>query len=78
MFADLEARLARQPTIAAPTIVLAGGREGVEPPAAVDNHRDRFTGPYGRRILPAVGHCVAAEAPQEVAAAIETLLRMPD
>jgi hypothetical protein len=35
-------------------------------------------GSYERLILPELGHCVPAEAPQEVVAAIEKLLRMPE
>lgn len=77
-FAELEALLASQPTIAVPTVVLSGGKDGVEPPSPIDDHRDKFTGPYERRILPEVGHCVPAEAPQEVAAAVERLLHMPE
>ena len=75
-YAELEARLAKQPPIAAPTIVLGGGRDGVEPPSATDDHRHFFTGPYERH-MPEAGHCVPAEAPQEVAGAVERLLRMP-
>ncbi len=77
-FAGLEARLAEQPQIVAPTIILAGGADGVEPPPSADDSRDRFTGSYKRRILPEVGHCVPAEAPREIVAAIETLLRISE
>jgi pimeloyl-ACP methyl ester carboxylesterase len=74
-YGELESRLAGQPAIAAPTIVLAGGKDGVEPPASSDDQRGRFTGLYERRILPEAGHCVPAEAPHELVDAIETLLR---
>ena len=59
-------------------MVLSGGRDGGEPPLAIDDRRDRFMGPYERRILPEVGHCVPAEAPLELAANVEGLLRMPE
>jgi hypothetical protein len=37
--------------------------------------RDRFMGSYERHILREVGHCVPAEAPWDVVAAVEKLLR---
>ncbi|AXC09989.1 Epoxide hydrolase [Acidisarcina polymorpha] len=73
-YQELEARLAKQPPIAVPTFVLSGGMDGVEPPPPNDPHRDRFTGIYHRRILPEVGHCVPAEAPEEVVAGVAALL----
>jgi pimeloyl-ACP methyl ester carboxylesterase len=56
----------------------AGGNDGVEPPPEIDDKRDRFTEWYERRILPDAGHCVPGEAPQEVAAAIQRLLGIPE
>ncbi len=78
LYAELEARLAKQPSIAAPTIYLAGGKDEVEPPPAIDDSRHRFTGAYERRVLPDAGHCVPAEAPQEIALAVERLLHTRD
>jgi len=74
-YQELEARLAEQPPIAVPMFILSGGKDGVEPPAPNDPRRDRFTGNYYRRILPEVGHCVPAEAPHEIVAAIAALLK---
>ena len=73
-YKELEARLAEQPPITVPTIVLSGGNDGVEPPPPDDPHRDRFTGTYHRRILPEVGHCVPAEASEEIVQAVAALL----
>ena len=73
-FDELEARLARQPDIAVPTVVLQGRDDGVDPPGENDPARPHFTGPYRRRILDGVGHNLPQEAPDEFAAAILSLL----
>ncbi len=75
LYDELEARLAAQPKIAAPTIVLSGGQDQVDPPLVNEERRDLFTGPYQRRILPEVGHCVPAEAPNETVAAVQQLVQ---
>ena len=71
---EWETKLAQQPFIAAPTIVLHGADDQVEPPATTEGQERRFTGSYERKILPGVGHCVPAEAPQAVSWAVESLL----
>lgn len=68
--AAVEARLARQPAIGVPSIVLQGRDDGVDPPAAADEDAPRFTGPYAREILPGVGHNLPQEAPEAFAAAV--------
>jgi pimeloyl-ACP methyl ester carboxylesterase len=70
----IEARLAALPTIAAPTVVLAGGADEVDPPSPDDHDAVHFTGPYERRLLPGVGHFVPREAPDAVVAAVRSLL----
>jgi pimeloyl-ACP methyl ester carboxylesterase len=70
----IEARLAAQPPIAAPTVVLAGEADGVDPPSPDDHDAVHFTGPYERRLLPRVGHFVPREAPDAVVAAVRSLL----
>jgi pimeloyl-ACP methyl ester carboxylesterase len=70
----IEQRLARQPKIAAPTIVLQGEGDGVNSPAASDTQARYFTGPYQRRLIPMIGHNVPQEAPGVVAAALLELL----
>jgi len=70
----VEARLAAQPEIAVPSIVLLGADDGVGPPPATDADARHFTGPYRREIVAGVGHNVPQEAPDEFAAAVRALL----
>ena len=70
----IEQRLARQPKIAARTIVLQGEGDGVNTSTASDTQARYFTGPYRRRLIPVIGHNVPQEAPQAVAAALLELL----
>jgi pimeloyl-ACP methyl ester carboxylesterase len=72
----IEQRLAVQPKITVPTIVLHGDASGVQPPAGdTDTQARFFTGPYQRRLLPIIGHNLPQEAPQAVADAILELVR---
>jgi pimeloyl-ACP methyl ester carboxylesterase len=72
----IEQRLAVQPQITVPTIVLHGEASGVQPPAAdTDTQARFFTGPYQRRLLPAIGHNLPQEAPAAVADAILEIVR---
>ncbi|TWC76290.1 pimeloyl-ACP methyl ester carboxylesterase [Rhizobium sp. SJZ105] len=68
--AEIEARLAEQPDILVPTIVLQGGDDGVDPPASIDYDKPHFKAAYERRIVPGAGHNLPQEAPQAFAAAI--------
>jgi pimeloyl-ACP methyl ester carboxylesterase len=70
----IEQRLATQPLITAPTVVLVGEADGVDPPSPDDHDAGQFTGPYERRLLPTVGHFVPREAPDAVVGAVRTLL----
>lgn len=74
MLDGLEARLALQPTIAAPTVVLQGAEDQIEPPSTTDNQEQHFTGGYDRRILAGVGHCPPAESPGTVSRTVAFLL----
>lgn len=67
---DIERRLAAQPPISVPTIVLHGVDNGVSHPARSARHQRFFTGPYERRLVPGVGHNVPQEAPRAFAAAV--------
>ncbi|HJQ57975.1 MAG TPA: alpha/beta hydrolase [Vineibacter sp.] len=71
---DIEAQLARRPTITTPTIVLHGGHDGVGPAEQSERHHRYFTGPYQRRVLPGIGHNVPQEAPAAFVAALRDLL----
>lgn len=72
-YEEIEARLAKQPKITVPSVVLLGGDDGVDPPTEDDPCREMFTGAYARHILQGVGHNLPQEAPEAFAAAIEAL-----
>ncbi|MGZ2385348.1 alpha/beta fold hydrolase [Rhizobium brockwellii] len=74
-YLELEARLARQPDISVPSIVVLGEDDGVDPPPSEDEDAQKFTGFYDRRILPGVGHNVPQEAPSAFAEAIRELAK---
>ncbi|WP_064747292.1 alpha/beta fold hydrolase [Lysobacter antibioticus] len=69
-FDELEARLAKAPTIAVPTMTLEGDANGApHPPAAA--YARKFTGPYAHRELQGgIGHNLPQEAPEAFAQAI--------
>jgi pimeloyl-ACP methyl ester carboxylesterase len=73
-FETIERRLAPQPPIPVPTIVLQGGGDGVNSAATSASQTRFFTGRYERRVIPVIGHDVPQEAPKETAAAILDLL----
>jgi pimeloyl-ACP methyl ester carboxylesterase len=66
----IEQRLAAQPAIPVPTIVLHGASSGIQPPAGSEAHARLFAGPYQRRVLPKIGHNLPQEAPLVVADAV--------
>jgi pimeloyl-ACP methyl ester carboxylesterase len=69
----LEARLAGQPAIGVPTVVLHGEEDGVGSPAS-SIPRDRlFASLIERRQIPRAGHFLSREAPDEVAGAVARL-----
>jgi pimeloyl-ACP methyl ester carboxylesterase len=70
---ELEARLATQPAIAVPVIVLHGEDDGVGPPAN-SIPRDRlFSNLIERRLIPRAGHFLSRENPSDVVAAVVRL-----
>jgi len=73
-FEALERRLASQPPIAAPTIVLHGEGDGVNVPGPAAAQQRFFTGRYERRLIPVIGHDVPQEAPAETARAVLELV----
>ncbi|QNE20929.1 alpha/beta hydrolase [Kribbella qitaiheensis] len=72
----VEARIAQQPVISVPTVVLEGGADGVGGPRGADDPEERalFTGAYQHRVLPGIGHNVPQEAPADFAAAVLELV----
>ena len=72
-YEHLERRLAADPRITVPTVVLESGADGIAGPSAAED-QDFFTGPYEHRLLPGIGHNVPQEAPEAFAAALLTLV----
>ena len=70
---DLERRLATQPPIAAPTVVLHGECDGVGPPEQSADAARHFSGSYQRKVVPVAGHFLSREAPQAVVDALLAL-----
>jgi pimeloyl-ACP methyl ester carboxylesterase len=69
-YADTEARLALQPKINVPAIVLHGAVDDVIPPKTSERHAQHFTARYERRVLDNIGHNVPQEAPRAFARAV--------
>jgi pimeloyl-ACP methyl ester carboxylesterase len=72
--AEIERKLAAQPSIGVPTIVLQGEAAGTTASDSSIAHTKHFTGRYERRTIPLVGHNVPQEAPRETADAVLALL----
>ncbi|MGC8475749.1 MAG: alpha/beta fold hydrolase [Acetobacteraceae bacterium] len=72
-YAGLESRLAGQPPIAVPTVVLHGASDGVTPAADPATEAARFPALRRRTVLERVGHFVPREAPEVFAAAVAEL-----
>ncbi len=68
--AAIEARLAAQPSITVPAIVLHGEADGVGPVAGSAEHARHFTHSYERRVIPVAGHFLPNEAPEAIVQAI--------
>lgn len=74
-YADVEAKLARQPKISVPTICLHGADDGVNLVRGSEAHAKFFSGPYERRVIGHVGHNPPQESPHKFAEAVMELLR---
>jgi pimeloyl-ACP methyl ester carboxylesterase len=73
-YEPLEQRLAAQPPITVPTIVLHGACDGVGPPEQSEQHARHFTARYERRVIPVAGHFLSRETPEAVVQAVRDLL----
>lgn len=67
---ETERRLAAQPAIAVPTIVLHGHDNGVNPVRGSEQHQRHFTARYERRVIPGSGHNLPQEIPVQFADAV--------
>jgi pimeloyl-ACP methyl ester carboxylesterase len=70
---ELEVRLAAQPRIGVPVIVLHGEDDAVGPPAGSIPRDRMFTQLLERRQIPRAGHFLSRENPEEVVAAVVRL-----
>jgi len=73
----IEDRLAAQPPITVPMIVLHGACDGVSPPQSSESHGRFFTGPYRRCVVPIAGHFLPQEAPSALVDALNELRSPP-
>ncbi|MEO0752300.1 MAG: alpha/beta hydrolase [Pseudomonadota bacterium] len=71
--AEVEERLAQQPRITVPTVVLQGEDDEVDPPPATDEVQAFFTGGYERRVLAKTGHAPPQENPDAFVDAVLTV-----
>jgi len=76
--AAVEARLAAQPLITVPAIVLQGAEDGVDPPRPEDQDARHFTAAYERLIIPGIGHNFPQEAPDAFVEAVNSLVSSLD
>ncbi len=72
-FAEAERLLARQPPIAAPSVVLHGAEDAVHPPHRSLPHMHLFPRGTRRVVVPGAGHFLPRERPAEVVEAIREL-----
>lgn len=72
--AEVERRLAAQPPITVPAIMLDGDADGVMPPEGTAGHARHFTSRHEHRIIaPGIGHNLPQEAPDAFADAVLTV-----
>jgi len=72
-YQELEERIATEPPITVPVVVMESGADGVAGPSTPGD-REHFTGRYEHVFLPDVGHNVPQEAPEAFAEAVNLLL----
>jgi pimeloyl-ACP methyl ester carboxylesterase len=72
---SMEQRLAGQPIIKVPAIVLHGEGDGVHPPERSAGQEKLFSGHYERQLIPRAGHLFPRDAPDAVIAAVQKLAR---
>jgi pimeloyl-ACP methyl ester carboxylesterase len=70
----IETKLAAEPTIIVPTLVIHGGSDPCNDPSTSQGKEHFFAGPYQRLVLDRVGHFPQREAPKAVAEATTRFL----
>ena len=73
---DIERRIAEQPTIDVPTVVLYGGDDGVGGPPELGDptgNISKFTRLLHEQIVPGVGHNLPQDAPDAVVDSVRAL-----
>jgi pimeloyl-ACP methyl ester carboxylesterase len=75
-YAALEARLAAQPKISVPTVILEGGASGIYNVGGPGKDAAMFTGPRQHRVLEGTGHNMPQEAPKGFAEAVMALIHI--
>jgi pimeloyl-ACP methyl ester carboxylesterase len=73
-YSAAEAKLARDPTIRVPTLVIHGGGDPCNDPSTSEGKESYFASRYERTLLDRVGHFPQREAPAAVADAIVRFL----
>jgi pimeloyl-ACP methyl ester carboxylesterase len=76
VYDGIENRLAVQPHINVPCIVLQGRDDGVDPPPDEDYAKLRFSGFYERRIIDGAGHNLPQEVPDAFVGAVLKLAQL--
>jgi len=74
-YAEIEARLAKQPAITVPAITFDGEDDGVRKPSYEAPHAQRFSGSRVHRVIPGVGHNMPQEIPEIFGKAVLELVR---
>jgi pimeloyl-ACP methyl ester carboxylesterase len=70
---EIEHKLAAQPAITVPTIVLQGAADGVTTAEQSENASVHFTEKFERRVVPEAGHFLSREEPDAVVQAVREL-----
>ena len=73
-YEEMEEKLAADPIIAVPTLVIHGGGDPCNDPSTSAGKEKHFAGPYRRIVLEGVGHFPQREAPTPVAEAVVSFL----
>lgn len=75
VYAELDARLAAQPLICCPTLVLHGAQDPCNAASSSEGKEHLFNGPYRRELIERCGHFPQREHPEEVSRHVLAWLR---